>query len=177
MADPRFFSRAGPFSLGELAMRCGASLADAGLAARMVSDVASLDQAGPEQLSFLDNPKYVAALPSTRAGACILHEKHAAAAPAGLALLLSPNPYLSYARAAQLFYPAPPAVPGRHASAVVDPAARIGADVAIGPHVVIGAGAEMAAVVQWVAGRGSGWVWGGAPDAARPAMEPILGAR
>ncbi|MEK9970879.1 MAG: LpxD N-terminal domain-containing protein, partial [Ferrovibrio sp.] len=107
MADPRFFERAGPFTLGELAGRCGARLADAALAERSVDDVATLDQAGPGQLTFLDNPKYAEAFGHTKAGACILHEKHASIAPAGVALLLSPKPYLSYARAAQLFYPAP----------------------------------------------------------------------
>src|SRR3546814_18082103 len=86
----------------------------------MVSDVATLDQAGPGQLTFLDNPKYAEALPQTRAEACILHAKYAAAAPAGTALLIAPNPYLSYARAAQLFYPAALPAAGCHPSAVVE---------------------------------------------------------
>jgi UDP-3-O-[3-hydroxymyristoyl] glucosamine N-acyltransferase len=145
MADPRFFERAGPFSLGELAERCGARLADAGVTDRSVDDVATLDQAGPDQLTFLDNPKYAEAFSRTRAGACILHEKHAGLAPAGVALLLSPKPYLSYARAAQIFYPAPKAVPGIHPTAVVDPDARLGEGVAVAPHAVIEAGADIGA--------------------------------
>src|SRR3546814_15495957 len=76
MADPRVVERAGPFRLGDLAPRCGAQLADESHAARMVSDVATLDQAGPGQLTFLDNPKYAEALPQTRAEACILHTKY-----------------------------------------------------------------------------------------------------
>lgn len=145
MADPRFFQRAGPFSLGELASRCGARLADPNHAERQVSDVAALDQAGAGNLAFLDNPKYAAALTTTKAGACILHEKHVGNAPAEVALLISPNPYLSYARAAQAFYPAsrPPA--GVHATALVDPAAKLGANVAIGPYVVIEADTEIGA--------------------------------
>lgn len=143
MADPRFFERAGPFTLGELAERCGASLADATLAARKVVDVGTLDQAGPDQLTFLDNPKYTDAMAQTKAGACILHEKHVGLAPAGMALLVSPKPYLSYARAAQLFYPAPRIAPGIHPSAVVDPTARLGDGVAVAAHAVIEAEAEI----------------------------------
>jgi UDP-3-O-[3-hydroxymyristoyl] glucosamine N-acyltransferase len=143
MADPRFFERAGPFTLGELAERCGARLTDPSQAGQSVDDVATLDQAGPGQLTFLDNPKYAEAFAQTKAGACIIHQKHAEIAPVGVALLVSPKPYLTYARAAQLFYPAPRAVPGIHTSAVVDPAARIGEGVAIGPCAVIEAGAEI----------------------------------
>lgn len=145
MADPRFFERAGPFSLGDLAARIGAKLSDPGQAERIVVDVAALDQAGPEQLAFLDNPKYSDAFAATKAGACILHEKHVGLAPAAVALLISGNPYLCYARAAQLFYPAPRATPGIHPAAIVDPAATLGADVSIGPFAVVDAGAEIGA--------------------------------
>lgn len=145
MADPRFFERAGPFTLGELAERCGARLADPAMAERKADDVATLDQAGPGQLTFLDNPKYKDAFAQTKAGACILHEKHAELAPAGVILLLSPKPYLSYARAAQLFYPAPKARPGIHPTAVVDPTARLGEGVSVAAQAVIEAGAEIGA--------------------------------
>lgn len=145
MADPRFFERAGPFTLGELAERCGARLAAADLAGRPIDDVATLDQAGPGQLTFLDNPKYAEAFAVTRAGACILHEKHAGLAPSGVALLLSPKPYLAYARAAQIFYPTPVATPGIHPTAVVDPTAQLGAGVAVAPHAVIEGGAVIGA--------------------------------
>jgi len=156
MADPRFFQRAGPFTLGDLAARCGAQLADGQHASRMMLDVAALDQAGPEHLAFLDNPKYADALPGTRAGGCILHAKYAGMAPAGLALLIAPNPYLCYARAAQVFYPVPSPVPGVHPTAIVDPDAKLGADVEIGPNVVIEPGAEIGARVS----LGSGTVIG-----------------
>jgi UDP-3-O-[3-hydroxymyristoyl] glucosamine N-acyltransferase len=143
MADPRFFERAGPFTLGELAERCGARLADAAMSGRSVDDVATLDQAGSGQLTFLDNPKYTEAFVQTKAGACILHEKHTALAPVGVALLLSPKPYLTYARAAQLFYPAPRAISGIHPTAVVDPTARLAEGVSVAAHAVIEAGAEI----------------------------------
>ncbi len=143
MADPRFFERAGPFTLGDLAARCGARLADAGQSARHVSDVAPLDQAGPDQMAFLDNPKYAESFSVTRAGACILHEKHAGLAPAGIALLFSPKPYLSYARAAQAFYPRPRPAAGQHAAAIVSPTARLGEGVSVAAGAVIEDGAEI----------------------------------
>lgn len=145
MADPRYFDRAGPFSLGDLAARIGARIADPKQAEVAISDVAPLDQAGPGQLAFLDNPKYAAAFSATQAGACILHEKNAGLAPAGVALLFAGNPYLSYARAAQLFYPATKPASGVHATAVVDSTAKLGDGVAIGPLAVIEAGAEIGA--------------------------------
>jgi len=145
MADPRFFDRAGPFPLGMVAERIGAKLADPTAAVLSVVDVAALDQAGPGQLTFLDNPKYVSAFTATRAAACIVAEKHAGRAPAGVALLITPSPYHAYARAAQLFYPAPRPAPGIHASAVVDGSAKIGEAVTIGPHAVVEAGAEIGA--------------------------------
>lgn len=145
MADPRYFERAGPFSLGDLAARIGVKLSDPAQAARVVTDVAPLDQAGPEQLAFLDNPKYADAFAVTKAGACILHEKHTGLAPAAVALLISGNPYLSYARAAQLFYPLPKAAPGIHPTAVVDSASSLGPEVSIGPFAVIEAGVEIGA--------------------------------
>ncbi len=145
MADPRFFDRAGPFSLGTIAERIGAKLADPTLAGVMIEDLAALDQAGAGQLTFLDNPKYVSAFTATKAAACIVAEKHADKAPAGVALLLTPTPYHGYARAAQLFYPEPIPAPGIDPSAVVDPAARLGAGVVVGPQVVVQAGAEIGA--------------------------------
>lgn len=145
MADPRFFDRAGPFRLGDIAERCGARLADPAQAGLLIEDLAPLDLAGPGQLAFLDNPKYVEAFKATKAAACILAEKHQAAAPAGVALLLSPKPYHCYARAAQFFYPAPRPAPGIHAAASIDGAARLGPDVSVGPQAVIEAGAEIGA--------------------------------
>ena len=59
MADPRFFHRAGPFSLEALAAISGAKLADPSLGARTIDDVAPLETAGPSEVTFLDNRKYV----------------------------------------------------------------------------------------------------------------------
>jgi UDP-3-O-[3-hydroxymyristoyl] glucosamine N-acyltransferase len=145
MADPRFFTVAGPFSLEELAEICGAEVGAAADPGTMYSDVASLDQAGPPQVSFLDNKRYVEQFRASAAGACIVAPKYVEQAPEGMALLITSNPYRAYALVARAFYPAPAQRPGRHPSAVVDPSARIDETAEIGPGVVIGAGAEIGA--------------------------------
>jgi UDP-3-O-[3-hydroxymyristoyl] glucosamine N-acyltransferase len=142
MADPRFFTAAGPFTVGQLAARTGAAIAGAAGADRVLTDVAPLDAAGPEHLTFFDNAKYLDAFRATAAGAAFIHPDRADAAPKGLTLLLSPAPYRAYAMAAQAFYPDPPPVPGIAPSAVIDPTAQIGPDCAVEANAVIGARVE-----------------------------------
>ena len=104
-----------------------------------------MDRAGPEDLTFFDNPKYVDQFRSTRAAACVTAEKHVAKAPPGVALLVSPAPYGAYARIAQTFYPPPPVMAGRHPSSVVHETALIADGVWIGPCAVIDAGVRIGA--------------------------------
>ena len=145
MADPRFFERAGPQLLGVLAASCGAELLDNANAARVVSDVAPLETAGPSDLTFLDNRKYADAFAHSRAGAAFVRASMTGAAPAGMALLVTEQPYRAFALAARVFYPEDKAAGGRAASAMVDPAAVVPADCAIGANVVIEAGARLGA--------------------------------
>jgi UDP-3-O-[3-hydroxymyristoyl] glucosamine N-acyltransferase len=143
MADPRFFVRAGPFSLESLAELSGARLADPARAARLVADVAPLESAGPEELTFLDNPKYIEAFSRSRAGAAFVDGRFAARAPTGMALLVTRDPYLAFARAAQAFYPELPVMPRRAASAIIDPSAVVPPDCEIGEYVVIEAAVRL----------------------------------
>src|SRR5579885_2074925 len=143
MADPRFFSAAGPFTVAELARRTGARIAGAAAADRVLRDVAPLEAATPDEATFLDNPKYLDALRATRAGAAFVHPDRAAAAPPGLTLLLTPAPYRAYAVAAQAFHPDPPPAPGIGPGAAIDPTAKLGPGCRIEANAVIGAGAEL----------------------------------
>ncbi|HRO63622.1 UDP-3-O-(3-hydroxymyristoyl)glucosamine N-acyltransferase [Thermomonas sp.] len=112
---------------------------------RVITGVATLASATPDQLGFLANPRYRAQLGTTRAGVVVLRaadaDQHAGTA------LLADNPYVAFARIAALFSEPAPSVAGIHPSAVidasaqVDPAACIGAHVSIGAHSRIGAGA------------------------------------
>jgi UDP-3-O-[3-hydroxymyristoyl] glucosamine N-acyltransferase len=130
-----------PLTLGELAVRFGCELR--GDPDICIERVATLANADARSLAFLANPRYRAQLAHTHAGAVVLDG--AAAAGCHTAMLLSDNPYASYARMAALLHPPPPPGCGVHASAVVaanarvDPSARIEAYAAIGPGVIVGA--------------------------------------
>ncbi|MEQ9144679.1 MAG: UDP-3-O-(3-hydroxymyristoyl)glucosamine N-acyltransferase [Parvibaculaceae bacterium] len=150
MADPRFFERAGPFSIAELASKIEAEVAAGSDPDQRITDVAPLDQAGEGEMSFLDNPKYVPQFEQTKASACIVARKFEDQAPKGLALLLSDQPYRSYALAAQAFYPASVRASASfgetgtvHAGAHVHPSAKIGDGATIEPGAVIAAGVEI----------------------------------
>ncbi|MFQ3622412.1 MAG: UDP-3-O-(3-hydroxymyristoyl)glucosamine N-acyltransferase [Acetobacteraceae bacterium] len=142
--DPRFFGPGrGPLPLGDIAAACGATLAGAAQPSRLIDGIAALQSAGPGEITFLDNPRYVEALAASRAGACILAPDHAPRAPAGMALLVTAKPYLAWARVAALFHPPQRDPAGLHPTAVIAPDALIGRDVAIGAGAVIGAGAAI----------------------------------
>src|SRR5690606_16406365 len=121
MADPRFFTVSGPFTLAELAEIAGAEIGPGGDPEATFFDVASLAAAGPRDVSFLDNRRYVEQFATSRAGACIVDPAFADRAPPGMALLLTKRPYLGYAPVAQALYPKPALAPGVHPAAAVDP--------------------------------------------------------
>ncbi|MDH3739636.1 MAG: UDP-3-O-(3-hydroxymyristoyl)glucosamine N-acyltransferase, partial [Alphaproteobacteria bacterium] len=107
---------------------------------RLIRDVAPLETADAETLSFLDNPKYVDAFRNSNAGACVIAAKLAGDAPDGMALLLSERPYRAYAHIARAFYPGTAVEPAsRHPSALIDDSASLGKDCTIGANAVIAA--------------------------------------
>ena len=142
-ADPRFFPCAGPQPLSAIAAAAGGTAA--GDPARCFSGVAPLQNAGPEEVSFLDNKRYLPALRQSRAGAVVLAAELAGQVPEGCVAIVSPAPYLGFARVARLFHPPPAPVPGRHPSAVVADDAVVPEDCEIGPYAVIGAAARLGA--------------------------------
>jgi len=145
MADSRFFTKAGPFTLAQLAEISGATQAEGCEPGTSFVDVASLEQAGADTVSFLDNRKYVAAFQASKAGLCVVAPEMADKAPSGMMLLLSPDPYRAYARIAQAFYPTPMPEPWVAPTAWVDPTASVGEGCRIEPGAVIGAKAEIGA--------------------------------
>ena len=99
-----------------------------------ISGLNGIDQAGPGELSFVSNPKYAAAARSTKASAVIVAEDFPAV-PA--AMLRAKDPYLSFARALELFHQPLRYEPGVHPTAVLHQTAKVGAHAHIGPYVVI----------------------------------------
>lgn len=128
-------------NLGELAQRLGAELvAGEGespetAAARTVDGVAGIEIAGPRSVTFVANPKYAALARTTHAAALIVEPGFPALKTA---TLRTPNPYLAWSKAIEVFHPAPRYEPGVHATAVVAKTARIGARAHIAAYVVVG---------------------------------------
>lgn len=134
--------------LGELAGAIGARLE--GDPTFVVTGVASLEQAGPEDLSFLANPRYEGAALASRAGALIVGRDFTTD---GRNVLRCDNPYLAFARAVPLISPEPPVERGVHPSAIVHPSVSVPENVAVGPMAVVGRDVELGTGV--VIGAGS----------------------
>ncbi|WP_118179116.1 UDP-3-O-(3-hydroxymyristoyl)glucosamine N-acyltransferase [Paraburkholderia phosphatilytica] len=117
-----------------------------------VGSLAPLDQAGPDQLAFLANPKYLSQVETTRAGAVLINANDLAkvAAREGRNFIVTPNPYAYFARLAQAYIDlnAPKLDAGIHPSATVDPSAEVAASAVIGPNVTIEADAVIGAGVR-----------------------------
>lgn len=104
--------------------------------------VAGIEEASAGDLTFFANPKYAAELRGTRASAVILSDK-ADAAPC--AMLRCANPYLTFARAVEIFAPASPVPAGVHRLADVSASASIASDASIAAFVSIGADVRIGA--------------------------------
>ncbi|BDM21355.1 MULTISPECIES: UDP-3-O-(3-hydroxymyristoyl)glucosamine N-acyltransferase [Pseudomonas] len=131
-------------TLGQLAEALGATLK--GPEALQITGLATLQEAGPGQLSFLANPQYRKYLDNCQAAAVLLKAADAEGF-AGNALIVA-DPYLAYARISHLFDPKPKAVAGIHPSAVVAEDAQVDASASIGPFAVIESGARIDANVS-----------------------------
>ncbi|WP_296261934.1 MULTISPECIES: UDP-3-O-(3-hydroxymyristoyl)glucosamine N-acyltransferase [unclassified Pseudomonas] len=132
-----------PITLGHLAEFLGATLR--GPADKEISGLATLQEAGPGQVSFLANPQYRKFLATSQSAAVLLKPADAEGY-AGDALLIA-DPYLAYARISHLFDPKPKAAAGIHPTAVVADDAVVDAAASIGPYVIIESGARVAAGV------------------------------
>jgi UDP-3-O-[3-hydroxymyristoyl] glucosamine N-acyltransferase len=126
-----------PVRLDEIVARFGGQLVGDGNV--VVTGIATLDGASSRQLSFLANPKYRSQLASTQAAAVIVAPD--TAADCRTAAIVTPQPYLYFARVSQwLNAPEPPAR-GVHPTAVVE--TEIPASCSIGPHAWVGPGAKL----------------------------------
>ena len=122
--------------LTDLAVRIGARLVGDGEV--VVTGISPIEEAGPGQVTFLSNPKYIRYAKNSKASAIIARE---VVPGAQTAFLLSDNPYFAFACAVEVFHPPTRPAPGVSDKAFVDPSARLGRDVAVSPFVVIQEGA------------------------------------
>lgn len=109
-----------------------------------INRVAGIDEAGPGDLTFVSNRKYIRHISSTKASAIILGED---IPPVSIPSLRCEDPYLAFARVLELFFVPICPEPGVHPTAVIGEEVEIGADVNIGAYAVIGNGCKISAGV------------------------------
>src|SRR3984957_16211874 len=151
MAKTSFFPAAMSPTIRAIVDWTGAEANDGADLALVIRSVAPIDRAGPGDLTFLDNPRYVAELAKTRASAVLLQPRHTALAPAGCVALSTSQPYRAFTEVLLRLFPsaAKPASifgeTGISARAIVHPAARLEAGVIVDPGAIVGAGAHIGA--------------------------------
>ena len=120
-------------SLGEIGEFIKAEVK--GEPALRISGIGSLEDSSPDQLSFLVDSRYEHLLAQCRAGALIVppafRELH-------FNLLITDNPYLALAKAAQLFAAGSSEAPGIHPATFLGENIRLGEGVSVGPFAHIG---------------------------------------
>jgi UDP-3-O-[3-hydroxymyristoyl] glucosamine N-acyltransferase len=99
--------------------------------------VAGIDDAGPGDITFVSNRKYISHIQTTRASAIILGED---IPEISIPTLRTDDPYLAFARALEIFFiPRRPEI-GIHPTAVIAEGVQVPADASIGAYAVIGKG-------------------------------------
>lgn len=141
------------WTVAELAARLEGEVEGDG--GRVLTAVRGLEDAGPDDLSFLANRRYARLLRESRAGAVLVGRTEAAH---GRTVIRCADPYLAFARALALFSPRATPAPGVHPMAVVEgeaegavvmafayvgPGAVVGAGTVLHPHSYVGAGAQV----------------------------------
>ena len=142
IGDGRFFARSGPYALATVAETANGIAPQVDL---LLTGVAPLQTARPDEVSFLHNRRYAPALEKTSAGAVIVHPDMLELVPTATVPIVTTEPYAGWARVAALFHPAPPVCPGIHPSAIISEGARVDPSAEIGPFSLIEDGAEIGA--------------------------------
>jgi UDP-3-O-[3-hydroxymyristoyl] glucosamine N-acyltransferase len=151
MADNRFFTNKGPFSIQKIAEEINCKIiAPNGVDEKqakllMVREINTLENAASDELTFYSNTKYLDSYRNTKCLVCITSEKYIEKAPKHLWILVSDNPYKSYAEVTNLFYPTKEEISESYIApgAIVSDKAFIGKKCHIGPNAVIEEGVEL----------------------------------
>ncbi len=147
----QFFNAGPSLTLGEIAALTGSEPRPGTDLDRRIKNVAPIDIAGPDDVTFLENPKFADDLGTTRAGAVFTTSRFEPKAPSGLNLLRTKQPYKAFVLVTRKFYESSlrPSSPygdrGVARTATVHPTARLAENVTVDPGAVIGAGAEIGA--------------------------------
>ena len=151
MSEPVFFKRGQGFTVAALADVTGAKVVTSAFHDRQLTDIASIERAGPNDITFVDGSVAKDVLRLTHAGACFVRSDVADATPPRTAALVVEDPYKAFIEAATALYPdarRPSSLfegRGTAASALVHPTARVEAGVTIDPAAMVGPRAEIGA--------------------------------
>ena len=104
--DCNFFDDPQPLSVRAVADSLNAELIENGNKTDELIGVAPLSDAVAGHLTFIDNPKYLDQLTSTKGTACICADKYKDRIPNGVSAIVCPDPYRAFAQVAAQFYPA-----------------------------------------------------------------------
>lgn len=152
MADTRFFHKAGPFSLSELAQLCQAELRLPNKDSandHSIEDVRPLGVATDKDIACYHNTKYAQDLLETKAAACLIHPDNIHQAPENMVLLVTTRPYRAYGLLLHHFYPethkgnevkAPSSIAP---TAIISPSATIASNCFIDNYAIIGDNVEI----------------------------------
>jgi UDP-3-O-[3-hydroxymyristoyl] glucosamine N-acyltransferase len=151
MGKRRFFDSPAGLTISKIILLTGAECRDATRLSHLITNVAPLELAGPNDLAFIDSNKYANALVRTRAGACLMLQRFENQAPSTLILLATERPYQAFVDIHTELFPRSLRPTSLYEiseispAATVHPTARLGSGVTVDPGVVIGPRAEIGA--------------------------------
>jgi len=156
MIDSRFFTNAGPFTLGDLADRLKGTLADKATRDFSVTDLAMLDEAQGTEIAMFADRRYRASFENTKAGVVVtgldLVKTRSDSVPHLIGVAM---PRQAFAEIAWLFYPKTEEALGlsdERGAARIGDGCRIADTARIGKGAVVSAGTTVGA--NAVIGRG-----------------------
>ncbi|MEP1441539.1 MAG: UDP-3-O-(3-hydroxymyristoyl)glucosamine N-acyltransferase [Hyphomicrobiales bacterium] len=149
--DQQFFDNPQPLSVRAVAASLDAEFLENGATSDEIIGVAPLSDAAAGHLTFIDNPKYLSALATTKGTACICAAKYKDRIPNGVGAIVCTDPYRAFAQISAQFYPAamrPVSIVAtgeisKHA--FISPSAKLEEGVTVEPFAIIGDDAEIGA--------------------------------
>ncbi len=144
--DSRFFKKSTPIALEQIVKTSKVEFVPSKIKSEKnlkLTGIAPLQSAKQNEVSFLDNKRYIDLLSKTKAGLIIVSPAFSDKVPSHSHALITSNPYLEWARIASLFYPKTLANPGIHSTAFIDSSAQIDENVEIQEFVVIKANVKI----------------------------------
>ncbi|MCG7393898.1 UDP-3-O-(3-hydroxymyristoyl)glucosamine N-acyltransferase [Microvirga sp. ACRRW] len=151
MTESIFFPQRQTLNLRQVTEMAQTTLPDGADGEFLLKGVAPLESAGPNDLAYMDNPAYVAALGATQAGVCLVTPRFAAKVPSKTIAIVTPLAYRVFAQVMGHMFPSAMrpessfAATGISPGSFVHPSARLEHGVTVDPGAVIGPHAEIGA--------------------------------